>query len=230
MSSERISNQSQIAGDHAVLVQAGRDVNLAIKKSAPYIKLVKISIEDDHSDGCLKQRINVVLKNNGDITAFLLSGHLVVTQRAKIIDCNHQTAQFNLVEVDWTYDVDIEDAKPTFVGKHSIAPNEVVSFDLAVARQSGGYEITVYKTHLTLKFDEGNSLVTEHFYLQISGPIVVAGACILSGPTAEQWGRCMADNVRRLDQIGFDFRPNIDSGSKKYVAAVAPELFSPPAD
>lgn len=219
------ATQSQVGGDHALLIQAGRDVNLVVRKSDPKIKLVKISIDGDESSGCLKQKLNVVLKNNGDTTAVLLSGHLRVEQKVKITDCNYQNARFKLIQSDWTYDVDIEDANPTFAGRHSIAPNEVVSFDVAVARKSGGYETTVYRTNLILKFDEGEDLETDYFYLSISGPTVIAGAYIPSGPSASEWGLCMADNIRRLDQIGFDFRPVIDKKSVKHVIEVAPELF-----
>lgn len=218
-------SQKQTGGDNAILIQAGRDINLVVRKSPPNLKLAKISIEDDDSEDGLKQKINLVIKNNGDASAVLLEGHLIVEAHETITNCNYMHARYSLVESDWTYEVDLAASDPKFVGKHAIAPNEVVSFDILVGRKFGGPEVTVYKTRLRLVFDEGNDVETDSFFLRIIGPTSIAGAFIPNGPSPEEWGLCMADNIRRLDSIGYDFRPSIDKGSRRYISSVAPELF-----
>ena len=130
MFGDKKNRQSQIAGDNAILIQAGRDVNLVVTKSPPKIRLVRISTEDDHSRGCLKQKINVVLKNNGDTSAVLLEGFLVVEGKAKITNCNYMFARYSLIRSDWKYDVDIDGPDARFTGTHALAPTEVVSFEL----------------------------------------------------------------------------------------------------
>jgi hypothetical protein len=97
----------------------------------PDIKLVRISIEDVRERGTLRQRINVIVKNNGDLSAFLMTGRLVAKASETIKVCNQIGMQFDLSKADWTYDVDISEKNPIFVGRHSIAPNEVVNFWLA---------------------------------------------------------------------------------------------------
>jgi hypothetical protein len=218
--------QSQVTGDHSILIQAGRDINLIIRKSPPNIKLVRVSIEDDYSDKGIKQKLNLVLKNNGESSAVLLSGHLIVEKKETIKNCNEVFTQFMLMRSDWNYDVDVEEANPNFTGKHALAPNEVISFDVSVGRKTGGHQVTVYRSRLRLKFDEGLDLETEHFFLRISGPTYVAGSMTPSGLTSEMWGKCMADNIRRLDKIGYDFRPYIEASAKKYIVEAAPDLFS----
>jgi hypothetical protein len=217
--------QSQTAGDYAILVQAGRDVNLVVKKAPPNVKLAKISIVDKHDHGALKQKLTLVLKNNGDTSAVLLSGHLIVEASETITNCNDIHARYKLVKSDWTYDVDLNAKDPKFIGKHALAPNEVISFDISVGRKSGGQELTIYKVRLKLKFDEGPDLETAHFFLQIAGPTSIAGSFTPKGPTKEEWGRCMAQIIRKLDRIGYDLRPTITSRSKKIIAEIAPELF-----
>jgi len=219
------SDQTQGAGDNAILIQAGRDINLVVTKSPPRIKLVRILTMDDSSDGCLKQRITIVLKNNGDHSAVLLEGRLIVERRVEITDCS--AAQYSLIKSDWTYDVDLESPDPKFVGRHALAPNEVISFDALAARKFGGHEITIYRCRLELTFDEGGNLETESFFLRIAGPTSVRGS-YSPGQSADMWGRCMADNIRKLDSIGYDLRPFVDKSSKKHIVSVAPELFAKP--
>jgi len=184
-----------------------------------------MEIVDDHQHGALRQKVNVILKNNGDLTAFLLRGSLVSTDNETIRLCNELGMLFSLSETDWTYDVDISADAPSFVGRHSIAPNEVVNFNVMVGRKSGGHEPTVYRTFLRFEFDEGEELETAQFHLMISGPVVCQGGFQARGPSPEEWGRCQADNIRRLDRIGFDYRTQIHSDSRRYVEAVAPGIF-----
>jgi hypothetical protein len=199
---------------------------LNILKTLPNVKLVKITVDDDAKYGCLRQKINIIIKNNGDTSAFLLEGFLIVEDRATIINCNYKYARFSLSQADWTYDVNIDDDKPRFAGRHVIAPNEVVNFNIMVARKRGGHELTIYKAFVQLVFDEGDTLKTSSFHLRISGPTVWEGMYVPHGPSPEEWGRCMADNIRRLDEVGYDFRPNIQAESRKYIEAVAPGLLS----
>jgi hypothetical protein len=218
-------SQKAKAGDNCTIVQAGRDAILEIPKSPPKIHLVRMEIEDDYEHNALRQKINIILKNNGDVTAFLLKGSLQCTGSETIRLCNQIGMQFQLSQADWTYDVDITEDDPSFIGRHSIAPNEVVNFNIMVGRKSGGHEPTVYRTILHCEFDEGEELVTESFHLKISGPVIWQGGYQAQGPTPEEWSKCQADNIRRLDKIGFDFRSFIDEGSRQYVEAVAPGIF-----
>jgi hypothetical protein len=218
-------SQSAKAGDNCTIVQAGRDAILEIPKSPPAIRLVRMEVEDDRQYGALRQKVNIILKNNGDVTAFLLKGSLCATGSATIRLCNQIGMRFSLSQADWTYDIDISENNPCFVGRHSIAPNEVVNFNVLVGRKSGGHEPTVYRTILRFEFDEGGELLTNPFYLMISGPIVWQAGYVAEGPTPEQWGKCQADNIRRLDKIGFDYRSYIDDGSRQYVEAVDPGIF-----
>lgn len=218
-------SQSAKAGNNCTIVQAGRDAILAIPKSPPMIRLVRMEIVDDDEHGALRQRLNIILKNNGDVTAFLLKGSLISTDSETIRLCNQIGMQFSLSEADWTYDVNIDQGSPSFVGRHSIAPNEVVNFNVMVGRVSGGHEPTVYRCFLRFEFDEGDELQTDAFHLIISGPVVWQGGYQAHGPSPEQWGRCQADNIRRLDGIGFNYRTQIQADSRKYVEAVAPGIF-----
>ena len=135
-------------------------------------------------------------------------------------------SQFSLVKSDWTYDVDIDTENPQFVGRHAIAPNEVVSFDVMVGRKEGSYELSIYRCSLRLEFDEGNPPETDMFYLGISGPTQIAGSYTAVGPTENEWGRCWADNIHRLDALGYDARPMIHSQSVHIIEKVAPGLMS----
>jgi hypothetical protein len=218
-------NQHAQSGDGSIIVQAGRDAFLGIKKSPPNIRLVRMEIEENSDDFCTAQNINIILKNNGDTTAFILSGKLVSDASEQINICSHIGMRFSLSVADWTYDVDISGDEPSFVGRHSISPNEVINFDIKVGRETGGYEPTIYRSFLKLEFDEGEPLITDHFFLKISGPTIWQGGYQARGPTPEQWGRCQADNIKRLDRIGYDFRPVIDKESRKYIDAVCPGLF-----
>lgn len=217
--------QSAKAGSNSTIVQAGRDAILHVEKCPPEIRLVRIHIDDNHEFGTLRQRINVIIKNNGDKTAFLMKGMIMQDEAQTIRLCNQIGMQFSLSRSDWIYDIDITDDEPRFVGQHSIAPNEVVNFDVMVGRKEGGHEPTVYRCHLLLEFDEGDDLKTDSFHLMISGPVVWQGGFQAQGPTPEEWGHCQADNIRRLLSIGYDFRDQIDSDSRKYVEAVAPGIF-----
>lgn len=217
-------NQSASAGDNATIVQAGRDAILKMEKCPPDIRLVRIEVSKDTEIG-LRQRINLIIKNNGDKTAFLLNGYIQSDAHETIRLCNQIGMQFSLSQADWTYDVDLNEDQPGFVGKHSITPNEVVNFNVMVARKSGGHEPTVYRCRIKLDFDEGDSLVTDFFHLMISGPVVWNAGYTHRGPTPEQWGQCQADNIRRLRAIGYDYRASIASDSRKYVEAVAPGIF-----
>ena len=69
--------QSLSAGDNSILVQAGRDVVLPVYNSPPDIKLVRLTINDDAEQDGLRQKLNVIVKNNGGTTAFLQRGLLV---------------------------------------------------------------------------------------------------------------------------------------------------------
>lgn len=216
--------QSIRGGDNSVLVQAGRDVILPITKSPPAIKLVRLTVDDDTAQRGCRQKLNIIAKNNGDTTAFIQKGSLVVMGHATIANCNEIGMQYSLSWADWQYHIDIDDPQASFTGQHSIAPNEVVNFDVMVGRQTGGHEFTIYQAFLRLEFDEGQPLETGSFHLKISGPTVWNAGFTAQGPTPEQWGRCMADNIRRLDKIGYDYRPVIHADSKQYVEAVAPGL------
>ncbi|MDD7908306.1 hypothetical protein PUV47_00095 [Pseudovibrio exalbescens] len=218
-------SQSANAGHSSTIVQAGRDAILGIPKSPPNIRLVRLEIDDDQTHGTLRQKLNVILKNNGDYSAFLLRGSLICSGSATIRLCNQIGMQFSLSKADWTYDVDIDSVDPSFVGHHSIEPNEVVNFNVMVARESGGHEPTVYRAHLKFDFDEGDSLETDDFHLMISGPVVWQGGFQANGPSPDEWGNCQAENVRRLREIGFDYRDHIHPESRKYVEAVAPGIF-----
>lgn len=220
-----MTSQKAKAGDHCTIIQAGRDAILAIPKSPPNIRLVRMEINDDDSLGTLRQKINVILKNNGDVSAFLMKGSLISTGGETIRLCNQIGMLFSLSEADWTYDVDISVPESSFVGKHAISPNEVVNFDVMVGRKSGGHEPTVYRSFLRFEFDEGGNLETDAFHLMISGPTVWNGGFQASGPSPEQWGRCQADNIRRLDRLGYDFRSRIDPKSRQYVEAADPGIF-----
>lgn len=218
-------NQSADAGNNSTIVQAGRDIVLKVEKCPPDIKLVRIQIEENREQGALRQRLNIIAKNNGDRTAFMTRGMLVSDGSETITLCNQAGMQYSLSRSDWTYDIDISETAPQFVGQHSIAPNEVVNFDVMVARKEGGHAPTVYKCRLILDFDEGNSLETEAFHLMISGPVVMQGGFQAKGPSTEEWGRCQADNILRLHKIGYDLRPDIHEGSRQYVEAVSPGIF-----
>jgi hypothetical protein len=186
--------------------------------------LVRLTIDDDEARQGVRQKLNIIVKNNGATTAFIQKGSLVVTGKATIVNCNEIGMQYNLSHADWQYDVDIDDPAPSFIGQHSIAPTEVVNFDVMVGRRSGGHELTVYRAFLRLEFDEGPPMETGPFHLDISGPTIFLGGAILEGPTPEEWGRCMADNIRRLDEIGYDYRPLIHPDSAQYIEGVAPGL------
>ncbi|MDB5811030.1 MAG: hypothetical protein JWN94_3152 [Betaproteobacteria bacterium] len=218
-------SQAAKAGNNCTIIQAGRDAILAIAKSPPLIRLVRLEIIDDEKHGGLRQRLNIILKNNGDVTAFLLKGSLISTGNETIRLCSQIGMQFSLSQADWTYDVNIDADAPSFVGRHSIAPNEVVNFNVMVGRKSGGHESTVYRCFLRFDFDEGNELQTDSFHLVISGPVVWRGGFQARGPSPEQWGSCQADNIRRLDSIGYDYRTQIQTDSRQYVEAVAPGIF-----
>lgn len=218
-------SQSANTGSNCTIVQAGRDAILSIPKSPPMIRLVRMEIAEDHEHGALRQRLNIILKNNGDVTAFLLRGSLISSGNETIRLCNQIGMQFSLSQADFTYDVAIDERTPSFVGKHSIAPNEVVNFNVMVGRKSGGHEPTVYRCFLRFDFDEGDELQTDTFHLMISGPVVWQGGYQARGPSPEQWGRCQADNIRRLDRIGYDYRDQIHADSRQYVEAVAPAIF-----
>jgi hypothetical protein len=216
--------QEQSGGDNSVLVQAGRDVVLPIVKSPPDVRLVRLTIDEDEAQQGLRQKLNIIVKNNGDTTAFIQKGSLVVTGKVTIVNCNEIGMRYQLSQADWQYDVDIDDPAPSLIGQHSIAPTEVVNFDVMVGRRSGGHELTVYRAFLRLQFDEGPPVETGSFHLDISGPTIWLAGTIFEGPTPEEWGRCMADNIRRLDEIGYDYRPRIDPDSAQYIEAVAPGL------
>jgi hypothetical protein len=222
---ERQSSQEASAGDHAIILQAGRDAILQMEKSPPKIRLVRVSIDDDRTEGGLKQKINIIMKNTGDTTAFLQRGRLLTEAKEKIVACMKQGMQFRISVADWTYEVDIDDSEAEFVGRHSIAPNEVVNFDISAGRKTGGFELTIYRCKLKFEFDEGEPLITKHFFLRISGPTEFNAGYQAYGPTPDQWGRCEADNIRRLDAIGFNYRDLIDPKSHQYIEAVAPGIF-----
>jgi hypothetical protein len=223
---EKVSpTQSISTRDHAIIVQAGRDAILQLRTSPPNIRLVKITLTEDMRVG-MRQRANLILKNNGDKTAVLLRGDVLVTGSQHIESCNNLTAKYKLVKSDWQYDVDMESKNPHFEGKHAVEPNEVVSFEVCFGRFEGGPDVTIYRCSLKLNFDEGNPLETDNFFVRISGPTEIAGMCIHSGPTEDEWGRCWADNIRRLDSIGYDARNLISAESAKYIEKVAPGLLS----
>jgi hypothetical protein len=198
---------------------------LGVRKSPPSIKLVRLTIEDDRFKGAIRQKINVIIKNNGDITAFMTKGFVIADANETICNCDQIAMRFRLSEADWTYDVDISEESSYFIGNHSIEPNEVVNFNVLIGRDFGGHEATVYRSIMRLEFDEGEELETDAFHLMISGPLVVRGGHRAKGPSPEEWGTCQADNIRRLQKIGFDYRPFIEASSRHYIEAVAPGLF-----
>lgn len=215
--------QSQHAGDNSVLIQAGRDVALSVDKAPPNIKLISLTVDDDTDEDGLKQRLSIIIKNNGDTTAVLMRGDILVEAKETVTNCNRP--RYPLIKTDWTYDVDLGADLPDFAGRHAVAPNEVVSFDVSIGRKAGGPEITIYRCRLHLTFDEGDRLETGHFFLRLAGPMVPQGMAT-GGITEEMWAWCMADNIRRLDAIGYDYRTHIDPGSRKCIVDVAPDLFS----
>lgn len=225
MTNDKETSQNISAGDNSIIVQAGRDAVLQVKKNPANIKLVRLTIEDIDDEAGQKQKVNIIIKNIGDTTAFLMMGRLLVEGSEKITNCNQIHSRYSLSVSDWTYDLNIDDPNPEFLGKHAIAPNEVVNFDMDVAREHGGAELTVYRCYLILEFDEGKNLETEAFFLKISGPTSIDGFYSPHGPSEEEWGRCHVDNIQRLDRIGFDFRPTIRQDSRKYVEAVSPSIF-----
>ena len=225
MNKDNKTTQNVSAGNNATIVQAGRDAILQVKKSPPDIKLIRLSIEDNIVNAGQKQKLNIIMKNNGDTTAFLMRGHLFVVGSEHITNCNHLHTRYSLSKSDWTYDLNINDPNASFLGKHSIAPNEVVNFDVDVARDRGEAEISVYKCNLKFEFDEDQELETGSFYLEISGPTSIGGFFTPHGPTEEEWGRCQVDNIRRLARIGYDFRSTIQKDSRKYVETIAPGIF-----
>jgi len=218
-------SQEASAGDNATIIQAGRDAILQVTKSPPDIRLVRLEISDDHEQGGLRQCINVILKNNGDTTAFMLRGFLLKYGAEEITNCGHMGMQYSLSQADWTYDVDMGEVKPSFKGQHSVGSGEVVNFNVVVGRRRGSYETTVYWTSLVLEFDEGGNLETNRFHIQLAGPTTMLGGYQAQGPTPDQWGRCQADNITRLDRIAFDHRHNIHPDSRKYIEQVAPNIF-----
>ena len=222
----KMKNDVQLKDAEAtIIVQAGRDAILQVKKSPPNIKLVRVTVEDDHSEGGLKQKVNVIMKNNGDKSAFLLNGYVKVIGREDIVNPNHFGMKYSLSDADWAYDVDISSNKPTFVGKHVIAPNEVINFNVVIGRSHGWIEVTVYKCVLKFEFDESDDLECGPFFLFISGPTVFNAGFQACGPTPEEWGRAQVDNIRRLDKIGYDYRPQIHKDSRKYVEMIDPNIF-----
>jgi len=223
---EKITEQTITSGDNTTLYQAGRDIILGINKCPPDIRLVHLKVDDDNTGAGLRQKLSLVLKNNGDKTAVLLHGMILVSSSERITNCNNMHARYQLIRSNWTYDVDISADEPNFEGKHAIAPNEVVSFEVIVGRKTGGYESTIYKCHIRLVFDEGVDLDTNEFFLQISGPTTIAGMYIPHGPSEDEWGTCWADNIRRLDNIGYDARPMIHPDSATHIEKVAPGLMS----
>jgi len=218
-------SQKATGGDNAILVQAGRDVFIGIQSQPPNIKLVRIQIDDDDDDAGLRQKINVTLKNSGGETAVLLEGILETLSSAELTNCNLVNVRFRLISSDWTYDLDIDQPQSAFTGKHSIAPNEVVNFDILVARKRGGPDITVYKCRLNFAFDSGPSLTTDSFYLKISGPTTIAGA-FNPGTSEEEWGSCWVSNIQRLDAIGYDARPLVHPDSAHVIEKQAPGIMT----
>jgi hypothetical protein len=238
MTERQPKKQSASAGNDSVIIQAGHDVNLPIVRTPPDIRLVRIEVEEVDHRGArvpalvgglpVRPRINVVVKNNGGTTAVLLSGHLVAEGRAIFRDCRDLNTQLRVIEADWTYEVDIDDESPRFVGRHAIEPNEVVSFNVEVGRRSGGQAISIYRAHICLVFDEGEELETGPFYLRLIGPTVEQGSVEFRGPTRAQWAACMTENIRQLDAIGYDLRPRIraEENGVPYIEAAAPGLLS----
>ncbi len=157
MAKERQAIQEASAGDHAIILQAGRDAILQMEKSPPKIRLVRVTIDDDDTEGVLKQKINIIMKNVGDTTAFLQRGLLLTEAKEEIVACSKRGMQLSISEVDWTYEVDIDDVEAEFVGRHSIAPNEVVNFDVSAGRRVGGFELTIYRCKLKFDFDEARA-------------------------------------------------------------------------
>lgn len=214
--------QGQSGGVGSLLIQAGRDVHVGSGKTPPQIKLAKLSISDVNVEAGLQQRINAILKNNGDTSAFLLKGKIVVEDAVEMTDCSG--TMYHLSEADWTYNVALDTDDPYFEGRHYLAPNEIINFDIMVGRKHGGNELTIYRCHLELEFDEGGPFRTSAFFLRLTGPMIPLGS-FSPGQTPEAWGLCMAENIRRLDQIGYNFRPYIHRSSKKHIKAVAPDIF-----
>jgi len=200
------------------------DFVLSSNSSPPSIKLISMTKEPQDEDGARKQKINLILKNNGGTSAFLVGGIVFSDAKETIDSCIQRS--FSLSEADWTYDIDIDDKESSFVGKHAIAPNEIVNFNVVVGRKTGGHELTVYRSFIRLEFDEGAPLKIGPFHLMISGPTIVMAWVQAPGPAAEEWGECQASNIRRLEQIGFDYRPFIHPNSRHYVEEFAPGIFA----
>ena len=222
----KINNDSKsTATEQTIIVQAGRDAILNVKQSPPDIKLVRVTVEDDETQRGLKQKLNVIMKNNGDKSVFLLSGHLEVIGCEDIVNPNHFGMHYKLSFADWNYDVDINSDNPSFKGQHIIEPDEVINFNVIVGRNEGGLNLSVYKCLLKFKFDEHKDLECGPFFLLISGPTVWDGGFQACGPTAEQWGRAQVDNIKRLDSIGYDYRHQIHPDSRKYLEEIDPHIF-----
>lgn len=217
--------QEAISGDNCIIVQSGRDSILGIEKSPPSVKLVRIEINRIEDAPCLQQEANIILKNNGDTTAFLMRGQVEVLGSAEMTNCNLLNAVPSLSEADWTYDLDLSAINPSFVGKHYLSPAGVANFNVRFGRREGSCEITVYKLRLAFEFDEGESLVTKHFFVKLSGPTIMQG-CFSPGISPEMWAKCQLRNIKRLDEIGYDMRPYIHADSRHLLEEIEPNIFN----
>ena len=207
----------------AVLFQDGRKLPLKIKALPPDIQLISLSVEDIIWQRSISQDITLELRNKGSRTAVILDWRLIVEKCAIMTNCMHP--QGKLIREEWAYDFDLDDSDPRFEERESIARHERKSVSASVGRKAGGPDYMVYRCRLRLSFSNDGVLETGRFFVRILGPEVLYSQTYES-VTDEEWGRCMARNIRRLDRIGYDYRPLISERSKRYIIDVAPELFS----
>lgn len=224
MTRESARSQRGAVGNNSILAQAGRDIVLQLHGGPPDVRLVKLEVVPISEVGRIRQRMTLTLKNNGGTSVVLLCGRVAVSGHETVRNCMELGTSFSLTFADWEYDVDVNQSAPEFLGKHALAPSEVVTFDVIFGRSSGGHELSIYRLSLILEFDEGEPLTTEDVFIELAGPTTVAGTFSPGGPSPAEWGRCMADNIRRLDAIGFDFRSFISEDSMEHIEEVAPGL------
>ena len=207
----------------AVLFQDGRKLSLKIIALPPDIQLTSLSVEDIIWQRSISQDITLELRNKGSRKAVLLDWRLIVEKSAIMTNCRHP--QGKLIREEWGYDFDLDDPDPRFEEPESIARREQTSVSASVGRKAGGPDYMVYRCRLRLSFSNDGVLETGPFFVKILGPDVLYSETY-ERVTEEEWGRCMARNIRRLDRIGYDYRPLISERSKRSIITVAPELFS----
>lgn len=143
--------------------------------------------------------IDVKVRNVGNKTAFLKRAGLEVIGSAEFEDCRRSL--HSLVPSSWTYDMNIE-KDPVIQISHSLPPNGVDRFQIKVGRD-GGFELTVYKVRLFIKYNENDQMITSQpFFIEMIGPDSIAG--LTTGPVSkEEWEMCVERNKKNFGAIGY---------------------------